>query len=188
MLAEKRFTATPKLAAPVAPGTTIWLTGLSGAGKTTIARELLQHLQAQGQRVELLDGDVIRQHLAGELGFSYSDRCENVRRIGFLAELLNRHGVTVVVASISPYREMRHELRQRLNSFLEVYVNAPLATCEKRDVKGLYRRARSGEIPNFTGISDPYEAPLNPDLTCFTDRETVQESVAKILTFLKQKD
>ena len=162
-------------------GITIWLTGLSGAGKTTIGKELVRHLQAAGEQVEFLDGDVLRQTLCRGLGFSYEDRCENIRRIGFLAELLTRHGITVIVAVISPYQSIREEVRQRLDSFLEVYVNAPLAVCEQRDVKGLYKRTRAGEIQQFTGVSDPYEPPLSPEVVCYTDRETIDESVARIL-------
>ncbi len=162
-------------------GLTIWLTGLSGAGKTTIGKELVRQLQAAGEKVEFLDGDSLRQTICRGLGFSYEDRCENIRRIGFLAELLTRHGITVVVAVISPYQSMRDEVRQRVEHFLEVYVNAPLAVCEQRDVKGLYKRTRAGEIQQFTGVSDPYEPPLSPEVTCFTDRETIDESVAKIL-------
>jgi adenylylsulfate kinase len=161
-------------------GCVIWLTGLSGAGKTTIGKELTEQLHTAGEPVELLDGDVIRQNLSRGLGFSFDDRCENIRRIGFVAELLTRHGIIVVVSAISPYQQARDEVRQRIGSFLEVYVNAPLDLCEQRDVKGLYSRARAGEIPHFTGISDPYEPPPNPDVVCYTDRETLAESVAKI--------
>ena|ERR1051326_3347366 len=162
-------------------GLTIWFTGLSSSGKTTLSRAVYEHLQARYQRVELLDGDDMRQHLCRDLGFSKPDRDENIRRIGFVAELLTRNGVIVVVAAISPYRAARDEIRKRLGNFIEVYVNAPLATCEKRDVKGLYRKARSGEIVGFTGIDDPYEPPASPEVECHTDREPVFESVEKVL-------
>lgn len=162
-------------------GLTVWFTGLSGAGKTTLSRAIHAELSARGYRAEWLDGDVIRQNLTKDLGFSKEDRDENIRRIGFVAELLTRHGVVVLVSAISPYRTARDEVRKRIGAFLEVYVHAPLAVCEARDVKGLYRRARAGEIQHLTGIDDPYEPPLSPDLECRTDRESVEESVAKIL-------
>lgn len=163
------------------PGLTVWFTGLSGAGKTTLSRAIHAALVARGYRVEWLDGDIIRQNLTKDLGFSKEDRDENIRRIGFVAELLTRHGVVVLVSAISPYRTARDEVRKRIGAFLEVYVHAPLAVCEARDVKGLYRRARAGEILHLTGVSDPYEPPLTPDLECCTDRESVEESVAKVL-------
>src|SRR5690349_1630599 len=140
-----------------ASGLTVWLTGLSSAGKTTICRLVFDKLASNGHRVEWLDGDVVRQHLSKGLGFSKEDRDENIRRIGFVAELLTRNGVIVLVSAISPYRAVRDEMRKRIGHFLEVYVNAPLATCERRDVKGLYRRARAGELQHFTGLDDPYE-------------------------------
>lgn len=161
-------------------GATIWLTGLSGAGKTTITQALEQKLQAGGYEIEVLDGDVVRTNLTKGLGFSKADRDENIRRIGFVANLLTRHGVIVLVSAISPYREMREEVRKRIGNFVEVFVNAPLNVCEERDVKGLYQQARKGEIKGFTGIDDPYEAPLNPEVECRTDLEEVEESVAKV--------
>jgi adenylyl-sulfate kinase len=163
----------------------VWLTGLSSAGKTTLSRAVYERLWARGQRVELLDGDEVRRHLCRGLGFSKEDRNENVRRIGFVAEMLARHGVIAVVAAISPYREVRDELRSRSSNFLEVYVNASLQVCEERDVKGLYRKARSGEIPRFTGIDDPYEPPLSPDVECRTDWETIAESAEKIINAIE---
>jgi len=165
----------------VPDGITVWLTGLSSAGKSTLSRAVYERLWARGHRVESLDGDEVRQHLSRGLGFSREDRNENIRRIGFVAEMLGRHGVIAIVSAISPYREGRNEVRARITNFLEVYVNAPLDTCEERDVKGLYRRARSGEIPGFTGIDDPYEPPLSPEVECRTDRETVAESAQKIV-------
>jgi len=166
----------------VTKGVTIWLTGLSGAGKSTIALALAEVLQKKGvQRLELLDGDIVRQNLAKGLGFSKEDRDENIRRIGFVAHLLTRNGVIVIVSAISPYREIRQEVSDRIGDFMEVYVNAPLEVCEQRDVKGLYKKARTGEIKQFTGISDPYDSPLSPTVECHTDQERVADSVEKIL-------
>lgn len=167
-------------------GVTIWFTGLSGAGKTTISQAVANALRSQGHRLEVLDGDIVRQNLTKGLGFSKADRDENIRRIGFVAHLLTRNGVIVLVSAISPYQEVREEVRQRIGNFVEVYVNAPLAICEERDVKGLYKRARSGEIKGFTGIDDPYEPPLSPDIECRTDREDISASVAKVFSKLEQ--
>ncbi|WP_017716042.1 adenylyl-sulfate kinase [Kamptonema formosum] len=161
-------------------GVTVWFTGLSGAGKTTISQRLEEKLRWQGYRVEVLDGDIVRQNLTKGLGFSKEDRDENIRRIGFVAHLLTRNGVIVLVSAISPYREIRDEVRKRIGDFVEVYVNAPLEVCEGRDVKGLYKKARAGEIKHFTGIDDPYEPPLNPDVECHTDVESEDESLAKV--------
>ncbi|OUL18125.1 adenylyl-sulfate kinase [Nostoc sp. RF31YmG] len=166
-------------------GLTIWLTGLSGAGKTTIGKAIVEELLYQNQKVSLLDGDNLRQTLCKGLGFSSSDREENIRRIGCLADSLTREGNIAIVCVISPYRNQREKLKQKIIPFMEVYVNAPLAVCEKRDVKGLYKKAHSGEIINFTGIDDPYEYPLNPDVECKTDCETIDECVNKILTKAK---
>jgi adenylyl-sulfate kinase len=160
---------------------TIWFTGLSSAGKTTIAAVVCEALRERGCQVEWLDGDVVRQHLCRGLGFSKEDRDENIRRIGFVAELLTRNGIVAVVSAISPYREARDEVRRRVGEFLEVYVNAPLEVCERRDTKGIYRRARAGEIHRVTGIDDPYEPPPAPEVECRTDRETPGESAAKVL-------
>jgi adenylylsulfate kinase len=168
-------------------GVTIWFTGLSGAGKTTISRLVFDKLRSRGLRVELLDGDIVRQNLTKGLGFSKEDRDENIRRIGFVAHLLTRNGVIVLVSAISPYREIRDEVRQRIGDFIEVYVNAPLNVCESRDVKGLYAKAREGKITNFTGIDDPYEAPSNPEVECYTDREKIEESAAKVIQQLEFK-
>lgn len=161
-------------------GVTVWLTGLSGAGKTTLTNALAKRLEDNRYPLEVLDGDVVRTNLTKGLGFSKPDRDENIRRIGFVANLLTRHGVIVLVSAISPYREIREEVRGKIGDFVEVFVNAPLAVCEGRDVKGLYQRARSGEIKGFTGIDDPYEAPLNPDVECRTDLETLEESLDKV--------
>jgi adenylylsulfate kinase len=172
-------------------GLTVWFTGLSGSGKTTICESVQTELLARGFRVEMLDGDLLRKHLNSDLGFTKRDRDENIRRIGFVAELLARHGVVVLVAAISPYRAVREEVRQKIGCFLEVYVNAPLTVCEERDQKGLYRKARAGEIQSFTGIDDPYEPPMAPDVRCDTNLETVKAStdkvIAAVLDFYKDK-
>jgi adenylylsulfate kinase len=167
-------------------GVTIWFTGLSGSGKSTIARALEAELRDQGYGLEVLDGDIVRTNLTKGLGFSRADRDENIRRIGFVAHLLTRNGVIVLVSAISPYREVRDELRDRIDDFVEVFVDAPLAVCEDRDVKGLYKKARAGEIKQFTGIDDPYEAPLNPEVHCHTDQETIEASVAKVIAQLTE--
>jgi adenylylsulfate kinase len=165
-------------------GVTVWFTGLSGAGKTTISQAVEAALCAHGCKVEPLDGDIVRQNLTKGLGFSKADRDENIRRIGFVAHLLSRNGVVVLVSAISPYREIRDEVRARIGDFVEVFVNAPLAVCEQRDVKGLYEKARNGQIKGFTGIDDPYEEPRAPEVECRTDLETVEESAAKVLRAL----
>ena len=169
----------PKAAAGA--GLTIWFTGLSSAGKTTLGQAVHEKLREAGRRVEWLDGDLIREYLSKGLGFSKEDRDENIRRIGFVAELLTRNGVIVLVSAISPYRAARNEMRRRIGQFLEIYVHAPLEVCEQRDLKGIYRRARAGEIHHVTGVDDPYEAPLDPDLECRTDLETLSESTGKVL-------
>lgn len=161
-------------------GVTVWFTGLSGAGKTTITKAIENKLREQNYPVEILDGDIVRENLTKGLGFSKADRDTNIRRIGFVANLLTRHGVIVLVSAISPYREVREEVKASIGDFVEVFVNAPLAVCEDRDVKGLYKRARSGEIKSFTGIDDPYEPPSNPEVECRTDLESLEESVAKV--------
>jgi adenylylsulfate kinase len=157
------------------------MTGFSGAGKTTICQAVHTELLARGIRMEILDGDIFRKHLSRELGFSKSERDENIRRIGFVAQLLTRHGVIALVSAISPYRAIREEIRANIGSFLEVFVNAPLQVCEQRDPKGLYKRARAGEFRGFTGVDDPYEPPLSPDVECRTDLESVKESVDKVV-------
>lgn len=162
-------------------GVTVWFTGLSGAGKTTISQVIARRLKEAGCKLEVLDGDIVRTNLTKGLGFSKEDRDENIRRIGFVSQLLTRNGVIVLVSAISPYRAIREEVRGKVGDFVEVYVNAPLAECEKRDVKGLYKRARSGEIKGFTGIDDPYEAPENPEIECRTDLEELEKSVEKVI-------
>jgi adenylylsulfate kinase len=167
-------------------GVTVWLTGLSGAGKSTITEALEKKLRSLGNKIEVLDGDIVRLNLSKGLTFSKEDRDENIRRIGFVSHLLTRNGVIVIVSAISPYRAIREEVKQRIGDFVEVYVNSPLAVCEERDVKGLYKKARNGEIKNFTGIDDPYESPLDPDVECRTDQETISESTEKILDKLAE--
>lgn len=167
-------------------GVTVWFTGLSGAGKTTISHALADKLRSQGCKLEILDGDIVRENLTKGLGFSKEDRDTNIRRIGFVAHLLTRNGVIVFVSAISPYRAIREELKEKIGNFVEVFVNAPLAVCEDRDVKGLYKKARSGEIAQFTGISDPYEAPENPTVECRTDLETLEESMDKVMKTLEE--
>jgi adenylyl-sulfate kinase len=168
-------------------GLTIWFTGLSGAGKTTLNRAVYERLACRAFPVESLDGDEVRRHLSRGLGFSKEDRDENIRRIGYVAGLLTRHGVIVLVSAISPYRAARDEVRREIGEFVEIYVDAPVETCEQRDTKGLYRRARSGELKGFTGVDDPYEPPVHPEVVCHTGHETVDESVEKIMEYLERR-
>ena len=162
-------------------GLCVWVTGLSSSGKSTISQAVREELLHTGHKVEWLDGDAVRQHISKGLGYSKEDRDENIRRIGFVAELLTRNGVIVVVSAISPYRAVRDEMRARIGKFLEVYVEAPLDLCRQRDVHGIYRRSLAGEIQHVTGVDDPYEVPLHPDVVCHTGRETPEESVAKVM-------
>ncbi|QOY84986.1 adenylyl-sulfate kinase [Paludibaculum fermentans] len=164
-------------------GGVLWLTGLSSSGKSTLAVVIHQRLKDLGYRVEMLDGDIVRKHLSKGLGFSKEDRDENIRRIGFVAELLARNGVVAIVSAISPYRAIRGEVRARIANFIEIYVNAPLAICEQRDVKGLYRRARTGELKGMTGIDDPYEPPVEPEVECRTDLNAVEACVGQVLRY-----
>jgi len=161
-------------------GFTLWFTGLSGSGKSTVSEILEKRLRALGAKVEVLDGDVVRTHLSKGLGFSKEDRDTNIRRIGFVCQMLSRHGVIAVAAAISPYRETRDWVRSQVKHFVEVYAACPLDALVARDVKGLYKKALAGEIKEFTGVSDPYEPPLNPEVTIYTDRETPDESAEKI--------
>jgi adenylylsulfate kinase len=161
-------------------GFAIWLTGLSGAGKSTLAERLATRLRAEGRNVELLDGDFVRTNLSQGLGFSREDRDINIRRIGFVAELLTRNGVIVVVAAISPYRDAREDVKRKIPRFVEVHVDCPIEVLTARDTKGLYKRALAGEIGNFTGISDPYEPPLDPSIVIHSDRESIEEAIEKI--------
>jgi adenylyl-sulfate kinase len=169
-------------------GFTLWFTGLSGAGKTTVSRVIEQELRARGMKVEVLDGDVIRENLSKGLGFSKEDRDTNIRRIGWVCEVLSRNGVVAIAAAISPYRTIRDELRGKIENFVEVYAECPIPVLAERDVKGLYKKALAGEIKNFTGVSDPYEPPLNPEVTYHSDSETVQESADKILRKLEEME
>jgi adenylylsulfate kinase len=166
-------------------GFTLWFTGLSGAGKTTIAEIVERDLRERGRTVEVLDGDIVRTNLSKGLGFSREDRNINVLRIGFVANLLTRNGVAVIVSAISPYKEARDQVRRRIVDFVEVFVDAPLEVCAERDVKGLYKKAFSGEIAQFTGVSDPYEPPAAPDLVLKTDEEEPQESARKVIEKLE---
>ena len=168
-----------------APGCCLWFTGLSGAGKSTIANIVVDELRARGHRVELLDGDEVREHLSKGLGFSKEDRDTNIRRIGWVAKVLARNGVVAVTAAISPYRELRDEMRGWIDNFVEIHVATSLEECEDRDVKGLYAKARAGEIPEFTGVSDPYEPPLNPEIRVETEGHTPQESAAEVVAWLE---
>ena len=165
-------------------GFTIWLTGYSGAGKTTLSREIYRYLMELGIPCEILDGDAVREHLSSGLGFSKKDRCTNIRRIGYVAELLSRNGVCTIVSAISPYRAAREEVRSRITRFVEVFVNCSIEECERRDIKGLYKKARCGELSNFTGISDPYEEPLCAEVVCYTETENLDESMSKIINYL----
>ncbi len=170
-------------------GFTVWFTGLSGSGKSAISDSLVAELTRRESRIEVLDGDVVRENLSKGLGFSKEDRDTNVRRIAFVADLLSRNGVPVITAAISPYREIRGEAREMMDGrFIEVFVDTPLEVCEERDVKGLYKKARAGEIPEFTGVSDPYEAPENPEITIKTENETPEESARQILAYLEERD
>jgi adenylyl-sulfate kinase len=170
------------------PGFTIWFTGLSGAGKTTISEIVAPALRERGLKIEVLDGDVVRTNLSKGLGFSKEDRDTNIRRIAFVADLLSRNGVGVITAAISPYREIRREARSTMGErFIEVFVKASVDTCIERDPKGLYEKALKGEIKEFTGVSDPYEEPLDPELTLETETESPEESAGKIITLLEER-
>jgi adenylyl-sulfate kinase len=167
-------------------GFTLWFTGLSGAGKSTLSRLVEERLRAHGARVELLDGDIVRQSLSKGLGFSKEDRDENIRRIGFVCELLSRNGVIAIAAAISPYRAVREELRSRIPHFVEVYMECPLAVLAERDVKGLYKKAQSGELAHFTGVSDPYEPPAAPEARVDSSQEQPYESLERVWCVLKK--
>ena len=166
---------------------TVWLTGLPGAGKSTLARAARDELIGSGRRVEILDGDEVRANISQGLGFSKKDRDTHVRRIGLVARLLSRNGVVAIVAAISPYRDVRDEVRRdHEGTFVEVFVDCPLEELIRRDTKGLYAKALHGEIQHFTGVSDPYEPPLSPDIHIKSDIETVAESRARIVEWLKR--
>jgi adenylyl-sulfate kinase len=170
-------------------GFTLWFTGLSGAGKTTISQLVVRELEARGSAIEVLDGDVVRQNLSKGLGFSKEDRDTNIRRVAFVADLLSRNGVPVITAAISPYRAIRDEARAHMDGrFIEAYVKASVEECERRDVKGLYAKARAGEIKEFTGVSDPYEPPQNPEIVLETEEQTPEESAAAIIAYLEERE
>jgi adenylyl-sulfate kinase len=169
-------------------GFTLWFTGMSGAGKSTISERIFEQLKAAGAKVELLDGDVVRTHLSKGLGFSKEDRDTNIRRIGFVCELLTRNGVIAIAAAISPYRAVREEIRVQIGNFVEVYVTCPLEVLAERDVKGLYKKAMAGEIPSFTGVSDPYEPPANPEIIVDSSRESLDTSVDKVWQKLREME
>jgi adenylylsulfate kinase len=169
-------------------GFTLWFTGLSGAGKTTISKLVEDELRARGSKLEILDGDIVRENLSKGLGFSKEDRDTNIRRIAFVADLLSRNGVPVITAAISPYREIRQEARDMMGDrFIEVFVKASVEACAERDVKGLYAKAFAGEIKEFTGVSDPYEEPLDPEITLETESESAEESAGKLIALLEER-
>ena len=171
-------------------GFTLWFTGLSGAGKSTLSLPIAERLKELGHRVEILDGDVVRTNLSKGLGFSKEDRDTNIRRIGFVAQILSRNEVVAITAAISPYRDVRDEVRKLITNdgagFVEVFVKCPIDVLAERDVKGLYKKAIAGEIKNFTGVSDPYEEPMNPEVVVDSSKEKVEDSVAKIIARLKE--
>jgi adenylylsulfate kinase len=168
-------------------GFCLWFTGLSGSGKTTITNVLVKELRRRGSKLEVLDGDIVRQNLSKGLGFSKEDRDTNIRRVAFVADLLARNEVPVITAAISPYRQLRDEARTKMDGrFIEAYVKASVEECERRDVKGLYAKARSGEIKEFTGVSDPYEPPESPELVIDTETQSPEESAQQILTYLEE--
>jgi len=162
-------------------GFTLWFTGLPCSGKSAVADRVAEILKKKGLKVERLDGDIVRQSLTRDLGFSKEDRNENIRRVTFVAKLLTRNGVAVLTSFISPYRKLRDHARQEIGNFIEVYVKCPVEVCMKRDTKGMYQKALKGEIKEFTGISDPYEEPLNPEIILETDKETLEESTARVI-------
>ena len=172
-------------------GFTLWFTGLSGAGKSTLSQRLVTLFQERNYRVEVLDGDEVRTHLSKGLSFSKEDRDTNVRRIGYVARLLARNGVIAITAAISPYAAIRDEIRAATEAdgarFVEVYVSCPIEVLAERDVKGLYKKALAGEIAHFTGVSDPYEPPQNPEVVVESDKETVEQGASKVLAFLENQ-
>jgi adenylyl-sulfate kinase len=167
-------------------GFVLWFTGLSGSGKTTLAQLIVKDLEARGVRVERLDGDVVRQSLTADLGFGKEDRDKNIQRVTFVAKLLSRNGVGVLASFISPYQATRDWVRGEVTNFIEVFVDCSLEECIRRDVKGLYAKALAGEIPEFTGVSDPYEPPSDPEITVNTAEESIEESFSKILVYLEE--
>lgn len=169
-------------------GFALWFTGLSGSGKSTLSERIFNRLKTCGARVELLDGDEVRMHLSKGLGFSKEDRDTNVRRIGFVAELLTKHGVIAITAAISPYRETREAVLERIGTFVEIFMDCPIAVLAERDVKGLYKKALAGEIPHFTGVSDPYEPPVSPAIRVDSATEDVAVSEERVWALLKERE
>lgn len=167
-------------------GVTVWFTGLPCSGKSAIADKVAEVLKKQGMKVERLDGDIVRKELTRDLGFSKEDRNENIHRITFVAKLLTRNGVIVLTSFISPYREVRARARREIGNFLEAFVKCPLEVCIQRDVKEMYSKALKGEIKEFTGVSDPYEEPVDPELLLETDKETLEESAHKVILRLRE--
>ena len=165
-------------------GFTLWFTGLPSSGKTTIADAIADRLKGIGLRVERLDGDVVRKSLCRDLGFCKDDRDKNIERVTFVSKLLTRNGVATVTSFVSPYQQKRDEARQEIGNFIEVFTNCPIEVCEMRDVKGMYKKARCGEIKDFTGVQDPYEKPLAPEIMLNTDKESIEKCVNKILNYL----
>ncbi len=168
-------------------GFTLWFTGLSGAGKSTLSTRVADELRRRGVKVEIFDGDEVRTNLSQGLGFSKEDRDTNIKRIGYVCKLLTRNGIVAISAAISPYREARDDNRAQIGHFIEVYVECSIEALTRRDVKGLYKKALAGELPNFTGVSDPYEPPLKPEITVHSERQSVDESVNAILVDLEQR-
>lgn len=166
-------------------GFVIWFTGLPCSGKTTVADAVAEELKKMNLKVERLDGDIVRQGLTKDLGFSKEDRDRNIERVTFVAKLLSRNGVAALVSFVSPYREKRRQAKEETTNFIEVYLKCPVEVCKQRDLKGMYAKALRGEIKDFTGVDDPYEEPLNPEMVLETDKETVQESVSKVMAGLK---
>jgi adenylylsulfate kinase len=167
-------------------GFTVWFTGLPCSGKTTIADGLAEVLRNKGLRVERLDGDIVRKELTSDLGFSKEDRDENIKRVTFVSKLLTRNGVAVLASFVSPYRRRRDISREEIGDFIEVYVRCPIEVCMERDIKGMYKKALSGEISNFTGVDDVYEEPLNPEIIVDTDKDSVSDSVQKIMDKIRE--
>jgi len=167
-------------------GVTVWFTGLPCCGKTTIAKKLYQILKKQGYRIEHLDGDIVREDLTSDLGFSKEDRDENLKRITFVAKLLTRNDVIVLATFVSPYKERREKSKKEIEDFLEIYVKCSVEECIRRDVKGMYKKALAGEIKHFTGVDDPYEEPTNPDILIETEKETIDESVQKVFNKIQK--
>ena len=167
-------------------GVCLWFTGLSGAGKSTLSLALAEILRSRGAKLEIMDGDEVRENLSKGLGFSREDRDTNIRRIGYVCHLLARNGVVVISAAISPYRSLRDENRERIGDFVEIFAKCPLEVVAERDVKGLYKKAFAGEIANFTGVSDPYEEPENAEIVVETDKESIEESAQKIIRYLEE--